>query len=314
MSHTSGSVSRCTRDDDDGGIAATSTSSVSLGRHRQCRLGVRLLLLLLLVLPPEHGVEADDDHHRADDSAEVDLLGEDEGAHDGHDDHHERAERRREHRSGLLDHQALHVVGDCRRHDALNKRRVIRTSRQVELSNAEGGEDSSPRVCVLTTYGIGGGEEVHVEADGPDGDAALHGEDDHHGLQRAEEADERGERQLRRVLLDGVRLQDEEEGPCEGSDDDEQRAQEPVAAADVVGRRGGGLGAAAGGGVLGPCQLHERALVQRHQHRAGHRHQRPRDLGLAPHLLHLHLLHPTRTPSLARLDSFQPAYSIYARG
>jgi hypothetical protein len=157
----------------------------------------------------------------------------------------------------------------------------------------------------MDAYGVGGGEEVHVEADFPDGDAALHDEGDHDGLQRADEADERGERQVRRVLLDGVRLQDEERGPGEGGDDDKQRAEEPVPAADGRGGRGSrGLRAAAVGGrrVPGPRQLHERALVERHQHRAGHRHHRPGDLGLAPHLLHVQLLHPA--PS--RPNSMQP--------
>jgi len=131
------------------------------------------------VLAPEHRVEPDDDQDGAEDAAEEYLLGEDEGAHDCHDDHHQRAERRREHRPRLLDHQALHVVRYARRHNA----------------------------------GVRGGEEVHVEADGPDGGAVLHGEGDDDGLQGADEADEGGEGERRRVLLQGVRLEDEEGGP-----------------------------------------------------------------------------------------------------
>lgn len=52
--------------------------------------------------------------------SEVDVLGEDEGAHDGHHDHHERAEGRGEDRAPALDHQPLHVVGNARRHDTLH--------------------------------------------------------------------------------------------------------------------------------------------------------------------------------------------------
>lgn len=101
------------------------------------------------------------------------------------------------------------------------------------------------------TDGVGGGEEVHVEADGPDGGAVLHGEGDDDGLERADEADEGGERQLRRVLLDGVRLEDEEGRPRERRDDDEHRAEEPVPAGD-----GGGGGGGASATPAPACRLH----------------------------------------------------------
>jgi len=154
------------------------------------------------------------------------------------------------------------------------------------------------------TYGVRGGEEVHVEADGPDGGAVLHGEGDDDGLQGADEADEGGEGERRRVLLQGVRLEDEEGGPGEGGDDDEERAQEPLPAAGVD---GGGDGSGRLGAVAlrvavaaGPRHLHQRALVQRHHHRAGHGHQRPGHLRLAPHLLQVHLLHPEHARNKVR--------------
>lgn len=52
--------------------------------------------------------------------AEVDVLCEDEGAHDGDDDHHEGAEGGGEDRAPALDHQPLHVVGNAGRHYALH--------------------------------------------------------------------------------------------------------------------------------------------------------------------------------------------------
>ena len=52
--------------------------------------------------------------------SEVDVLGEDEGAHDGDDDHHEGAEGGGEDGAPALHHQPLHVVGDARRHYALH--------------------------------------------------------------------------------------------------------------------------------------------------------------------------------------------------
>ena len=137
-------------------------------------------------------------------------------------------------------------------------------------------------------YGVDAGEAAGVEADEPGvGVVALGDEGDGAAEDGAHEADERGQRQLGRVALQGVGLEDEEARPAHAGDDDEDGALEEPAA-----RRAAGAGAAVVVLPLGPRELQHWAVVQHHQHRSGHREQCPGDLRLAVHALQLHLLHP----------------------
>jgi hypothetical protein len=79
-------------------------------------------------------------------------------------------------------------------------------------------------------------------------------------------------------------LEDEEGGPCEGGDDEEDGAREPVLVGGG-GRGGAGRVRAVEVHVLGPDHLDDAALVERHEHGAGHRHKRAHHLGHAPRLL-----------------------------
>jgi len=80
-------------------------------------------------------------------------------------------------------------------------------------------------------YGVGAGEEAGVEADDPGlGVVALGDERDGAAHQRAHEADERGQRQLRGVALERVGLEDEEGRPADAGDDDGDDPGEEAAA------------------------------------------------------------------------------------
>ena len=119
--------------------------------------------------------------------AEIDLLLENDGAHDGGYDHAERVECRDEHRAPLPRHDALYVVRHAGAHYAAVHDR----------------------------------EEASVEADDPSmGVGALGDDGDGGAHDRAHAADEHREGQLRRVVPERAGLEDEEAQPCHAGGDD----------------------------------------------------------------------------------------------
>lgn len=106
-------------------------------------------------------------------------------------------------------------------------------------------------------------------------------------------------------------LKDEERGPSQGGYDEEHGAQKPIPARGIRAGAPGRLRRAVRIAVPAPNHLHYRPLVKRHQHRARDRHQRPRHLRLAPHLLHVQFLHPICTRTCNLLARFKLAPDVH---